>query len=117
MRLIDADEMAANESEAYMNVQSRADVGDIAKAVNEVVHKKIQQLIADTPAINAVPVVHGKWVWDKNGMDFGLGAWHCSECACRNNNLPLNSKMSPLAFSGSKYCPNCGAKMDGGDES
>lgn len=57
MKLADLDEMAAEESEAYMSVQSRADVGDITKAVNEVVHKKIQQLIADTPAIDAVPVV------------------------------------------------------------
>lgn len=53
----------------------------------------------------------GKWIWNPNGMDWGLGAWECSECACRNNNLPMNSNMNPLMFSGSNYCPNCGAKM------
>lgn len=37
-------------------------------------------------AINAIPaadvaeVRHGKWVWDENGLDWGLGAWECSEC-------------------------------------
>lgn len=62
---------------------------------------------------DVAPVKHGKWVWNPNGMDWGLGAWECSECACRNNNLGMNSKMNPLMFSGSKYCPNCGAKMDG----
>ena len=63
-------------------------------------------------AADVAPVKHGKWFWNPNGMDWGLGAWECSECACRNNNLPMNSKMNPLMFSGSKYCPNCGAKMD-----
>lgn len=56
---------------------------------------------------------HGKWIWNPNGMDFGLGAWECSECAVRNNNLPVNDKINPFLFSGSNYCPNCGAKMDG----
>lgn len=68
--------------------------------------------IAHIPAKDVAAVKHGNWVWDPNGMDFGLGAWKCSECACRNNNLGMNSKLNPLMFSGSKYCPNCGAKMD-----
>lgn len=55
----------------------------------------------------------GKWIWNPNGMDWGLGAWECSECACINNNLPMSRNMNPLMFSGSKYCPNCGAKMEG----
>lgn len=53
----------------------------------------------------------GKWIWNPDGVDWGLGEWVCSECACRNNNLPMNSDMNPLMFSGSNYCPSCGAKM------
>lgn len=53
----------------------------------------------------------GKWIWNPDGVDWGLGAWVCSECACRNNNLPMDSNINPLTFSGSKYCPNCGAMM------
>lgn len=68
-----------------------------------------------TPA-DVVLVKHGKWVWNPNGMDWGLGAWECSECACRNNNLPINNKINPLVFSGSKYCPNCGADMRGNSD-
>lgn len=59
-----------------------------------------------------VVIKHGKWIWNPNGMDWGLGAWQCSECHNRNSNLPMDNKINPLAFSGSKYCPNCGAKMD-----
>lgn len=58
-RLIDADEMAINESEAYMNAQLKVtDKAD--RMVNEVVHKKIQMLIADTPTVDAVEVVRCK---------------------------------------------------------
>lgn len=71
-----------------------------------------RQRIKELPAADVEEVKHGKWIWDPNGMDWGLGTWQCSECACRNNNLPMNNRINPLVFSGSKYCPNCGAKMD-----
>ena len=58
------------------------------------------------------PVVHGHWVYNRNGMDWNLGAWECSACKCRNNNLPGSEIYSPYSFVGSRYCPNCGAKMD-----
>ena len=57
MRLIDADEMAVNESEAYMKVQTSGMIDEATRIVNTVVHKKIQQLIADTPTVDAVEVV------------------------------------------------------------
>ena len=60
------------------------------------------------------PVKHGRWVYDKNGRDFNLGAWLCSECGCKNNNLGMDNRINPHIFSGSNYCPNCGARMDGG---
>lgn len=72
----------------------------------------ILDIIDEESVADVAPVKHGKWRWNQNGMDWGLGAWECSECACRNNNLPMNEKINPLVFSGSKYCPNCGAKMD-----
>lgn len=59
---------------------------------------------------------HGHWVLDPDGMDWNIPAWICSECACRNDNLPVMKDVTPktiMRFSGSKFCPNCGAKMDG----
>lgn len=61
------------------------------------------------------PVVHGKWYYNENGRDFGLGAWACSCCDTCNHNIPGNPNINPYIWSGSKFCPNCGAKMDGGD--
>jgi len=62
--------------------------------------------IGKIPAADVVPVAHG-W-WDESKEHFylmnGCKEWinfYCSECDAPNN--------SPT-----DYCPNCGAKMDGG---
>lgn len=56
MRLIDADKMAVDESEAYMSAQVQI-TDDLKWLVNFAAHSKIQRLIADTPTVDAVPVV------------------------------------------------------------
>ena len=56
MRLIDADQMAVDESEAYMSAQVQI-TDDLKWLVNFAAHSKIQRIIADTPTIDAVPVV------------------------------------------------------------
>ena len=68
--------------------------------------------IDDMPAADVAPVVHGHWVYNPNGMDFVLGAWECSICGIKKDNLPCDRKINPYNYIGSKYCPNCGAKMD-----
>ena len=60
MRLIDVDAFLADESEAYMNAQMKlakenADKTiDATRYINQVVHKKLLMLIADTPTIDLV---------------------------------------------------------------
>ena len=56
MRLIDADKMAVDESEAYMSAQVQI-TDDLKWLVNFAAHSKIQRLIADTPTVDAVTVV------------------------------------------------------------
>jgi len=50
-RLGDLDEMAVDESEAYMSAQLKLGDDVITKSINEAVHTKIVRLIADTPTI------------------------------------------------------------------
>lgn len=69
--------------------------------------------IANAQAADVAPVVHGKWQYNKDATDWGIGGYVCSECKNKNNNLPCNRVKSVKMFSGAKYCPNCGAKMDG----
>ena len=60
-----------------------------------------RRMIEDLPAVEAVPVVHGRWI-DENPDDFLDPRMRCSICT---------GIESPLLKW--RYCPNCGAKMDG----
>lgn len=49
-RLIDIDEMAIDESEAYMSAQLKV-TDEATRLVNAVVHSKLQLLLSDTPTV------------------------------------------------------------------
>jgi hypothetical protein len=55
-------------------------------------------------------VKHGKWVewWDDNYLSY---CHKCSECGA----YPLTKEETIHDEVLSAYCPNCGAKMDGGN--
>ncbi len=57
---------------------------------------------------------YAEWYYDPNGMDWGLGAWLCSECHTKNDNIGCSKNISPYMFAGSKFCPQCGATMKKG---
>lgn len=64
---------------------------------------EIKWIVDTAPTADVQEVKHGKWI-----EDYAF-SHHCSECGdyligfpkCRLRNF--------------KYCPNCGAKMDGGE--
>lgn len=66
--------------------------------------------LRDVPAADVVPVVHGKWIrphWKNSDY-----CCDCSECdgEAMHREYQWNKKgIYPI-------CPNCGAKMDGGEE-
>ena len=67
---------------------------------------EVERILRELPAVDAVPVVHGRWekvddMWDDIH-------YRCSACGCEwflEDGTPEENGM--------KYCPNCGAKMDG----
>ena len=61
----------------------------------------LRQCIDHAPTINAVPVVHGRWV------HLGGDEWCCSACG---NVIHTEGRWEKPD---ENYCPNCGAKMDG----
>ncbi|MDY4856314.1 MAG: hypothetical protein SO155_09915 [Candidatus Ventricola sp.] len=67
----------------------------------------IEEFIDNAPTIDAEPVRYGRWIQNKN-----VPAYHyCSLCKVTHK-----MKMSCNAYVFMKYCPNCGAKMDGGKD-
>ena len=69
----------------------------------------IRHALAAAPAADVAPVVHGRWIhsrYEDCSEQFELVK--CSQC---------NHEAYAMAFyvRGGNYCPNCGAKMDGGD--
>lgn len=75
-------------------------------------YEQMMHDIEAQPVADVAPVVHGKWEYDKDATDWGIGGYVCSECKNKNNNLPYTRVKWVKMFSGSRYCPNCGAKMD-----
>lgn len=69
--------------------------------------------IESASTADVIEIKHGRWVYDPYGMDWNIGAWRCSECGCKNDNLGSDRNINPYHYAGSKFCGNCAAKMDG----
>lgn len=83
-RLIDADLMAAEETGAFISAQ--AQITDTAtRLVNEVIHKKIQMLLADAPTVD---------IDRPDSSQLERMAVRCEECAYHEDEEP-----------GMVYCP------------
>lgn len=59
------------------------------------------EALKSVPAADVAPVAHGRWIKTDHGNDTLLAS--CSQC-----NYPVDWWRGKT-----KYCPNCGAKMDG----
>ncbi len=91
---------------AAIDAADRADyrgltVEDVRAVTDEVV-KELKAL----PTIDAEPVRKGKWMWDHHTAEY-----FCSECGKRYEYVIQEIDQGEY-----RYCPNCGAKMDGGEE-
>lgn len=95
MRLIDADVLMSHQRKAVMFYWS-GEAQENVVTVSE---------IEKAPTIEAEPVKHGRW-HDCYQIDEFHYIRICSECANRN----VFHKYDSVG----DYCPNCGAKMDGG---
>ena len=88
MRLIDADK-----------IQWKLYPNDYGETNDDYVEKCD---IDNMPTVDAVPVVHGRWRPGRFNLETGNYEEQCTRC--RNFSKEC----------GKPYCPNCGAKMDGG---
>lgn len=94
MRLIDADALASALNNGRLEEQTGRAVpfnAGVAFALT---------MVEYAPTIDAVPVRHGRWVVIDAEEPRRYG---CSEC-------------KRLSWHMENYCPNCGARMDGGND-
>ena len=61
----------------------------------------VKRVLIQAPVADVVEVKHGEWILKHIGSGH---YWECSECEFKNCVMPRTP-----------YCPNCGAKMDGGN--
>lgn len=91
MRLIDADALFENLD------------GMMAVSPTGYIHgDTVADMISDAPTVDAVPVRHGKWIHEVRYTIDSLHSYQqyrCSECGM-------------TYITNTKYCPNCGARMD-----
>ena len=72
----------------------------------------VMMLLIQMPDVDAVEVVHGRWeeMHYEGGILDGTNFDRCSVCGYER---VFDDPALKTVF---KYCPNCGAKMDGGDD-
>lgn len=97
-RLIDADALKAR-----LELDKQIREGSMYAGI-------MSYIIDSTPTVDAVPVVHGRWLEDEKaypGPD--LSNYVCSSCKRVGGTWIKGLKPENLFT----YCPWCGAKMDG----
>lgn len=67
--------------------------------------------VKTTPAVDAVPVRHGKWEERRVAAleETSIDAWQSAKCT---NCGKYNTTPYIYSFTDYQFCPNCGAKMD-----
>lgn len=106
MRLIDADALIeAIDAMLKENIHQGAKVSGCNQSSRNLFHygcglTTAKEMLLSASTIDAVPVVHGKWITTSDYPDMLI----CSECGYMEDMW--------WADNGTNYCPNCGAKMD-----
>ena len=65
------------------------------------VYKDLAEFIDNQPTADVVEVKHGEWIWTENGEADYEQFWVCSVC-------------KEKSYIKTKFCSDCGAKIDGG---
>lgn len=95
------------EREAILCMVRPDDPSDEKAAITIATAKKlIRNIVSRTPASDVAPIRHGRWI-DKG--EYAV----CTECGGRSGTQYDGVEPIPLM---TQFCPNCGAKMDGGTD-
>ena len=108
MRLIDANGLQRE------YIAERRRTSPMHKYQNRIVVVVRAENVDNAPTIDAVPVVHARWVKDRERNTY------CSHCEKYIPAVHWHDEYQDYEsewdeeIDETEYCPNCGAKMDGG---
>ena len=110
-RLIDANEIVEVAEHAYHEWNLAMAAADGQRQINRVFKmqelcKAVKAVAEAAPTVDAVPVVHGRWIEDTYS-----NSTYDADCSVCGEKIKWNGCMCDF-----NYCPNCGAKMDGGND-
>lgn len=106
MRLIDADKMIEHLDLCLKD-------GDSFTPIVDATLTAIRCYVEDAPTIDAAPVRHGEWKKKEVFPSFCVEEMQSAQCGVCGL---IHTTPYLYFFTDDKYCPNCGAKMDGGEE-
>ena len=98
MRLIDADALVERWKRLASYSWNEAIATSWSHAYEEIISE-----IEEAPTVEAEPVRHGEWILKPDELFPTESIQECSVCHAEES----------LSMWHDKYCPNCGAKMDG----
>lgn len=104
MRLIDADKLVeaiGNTPSEVTKIHTYNVLSSLAERQNEIL-----DIVENSPTIEATPVMHGWWI------DMG-DFQSCSICKATRLK-EIGTPYGKAIWVKTKFCPDCGAKMDGG---
>ena len=101
MRLIDVNDFLAKLKERHEYIMQDPEVSKRMKWCEAVHYGATTAIIEKMPTIEATPAVHGRWEWIEDSTN------NCSACGHTTFFYPCLETVP-------NFCPNCGAKMDGG---
>lgn len=98
-RYIDAEQIAETYLQRARSEWQKVKEGNAGNAFAEASHIALHY-----PSADVQDVKHGRWIEEDDAIIHG----HCSSCG-------WNAIWQETDVFGMPYCPNCGAKMQGGD--
>lgn len=103
--------------DALTNTNIKRNIDSVCDGDMNRTRRAAQRVIAQLPAVDAAPVVHGRWM-DKKQNSYTRQVT-CSVCNGAAPFIGISSddygRNMHGGFSKTKYCPHCGALLDGGE--
>lgn len=81
-------------------------------------YELVIEILDNIPTVNVAPIKNGQWEWFDEDIGTPITGherewgWRCSRCKHELPDDYDDPDYRPML----DYCPNCGAKMDGGDD-